>query len=58
MKTLLIHPADPTTDFIKDFYADNIDWTIVNDLPSKSKLKKLVKSHDTIIVIGHGTDNG
>ena len=43
MKTLLIHPADPTTDFIKDFYADNIDWTIVNDLPSKSKLKKLVK---------------
>lgn len=64
MKTLVIHPADPTTDFLKPIYENNellIPDTIVNGNMqhiSKSRLKKLIKEHDRIIMMGHGTPYG
>ena len=57
MQTLVIHPKDETTDFLSVIYADK-DWTVVNTRPSKSKLKELIKSHDRIIMLGHGTKDG
>lgn len=57
MKTLVIHPKDESTDFLKAIYADK-NWTIINDNPSHSKLKTLIKEHDRIIMLGHGSQDG
>lgn len=57
MKTLVIHPSDTTTDFLSIVYK-NSPWTVVRtDIP-ESLLKKLVRVHDRIIMMGHGTENG
>jgi len=57
MKTLVIHPTDYTTNFLKGIYADT-DWTIINDNPSNKALKNAIKSHDRIVMLGHGTEHG
>jgi hypothetical protein len=60
MKTLVIHPADRSTDFLKDIYKGK-DWTIINDheaCRSRSVLTKLIKKHDRIIMMGHGYPGG
>lgn len=57
MKTLLIHAEDSTTDFLSTIY-DGKDWTIIKKNIGKSKLKSLIKEHDTIIMMGHGTEKG
>ena len=56
MKTLLIHPKDTTTDFLCKSYND--DFTLIRTNISKSLLLKLIRSHDLIIMMGHGTDRG
>ena len=57
MKTLVIHPKDNTTDFLCDIYMGK-DWTIVNKLISKGELRRLIKTHDRIIMLGHGSEDG
>lgn len=57
MKTLVIHPEDSTTDFLKVIYQDR-NWTVINDNISKSKLKKSIREHDRIVMLGHGTEYG
>ena len=57
MKTLVIHPEDHTTDFLKRIYKDR-DWTICTKNISNSKIRKLIKEHDRIIMMGHGTGYG
>ena len=60
MKTLVIHPQDPSTKFLSQIYKDK-DWTIFTDHSrniSKSKFKKLVRDHDRIIMMGHGCPSG
>ncbi len=58
MKTLVIHPKDSTTDFLSVIYADKKEWTIINYNPSKTELKKKIKEHDRIVMLGHGTEYG
>lgn len=57
MRTLVIHPKDSTTDFLSAIYVGR-DWTIVRDNPSNSGLRKMIKEHDRIIMLGHGTEYG
>lgn len=57
MKTLLIHADDPTTDFLSTIY-DGKDWTIINKHIGRIKMTKLIKEHDIIIMMGHGTEYG
>ncbi len=57
MKTLVIHPKDTTTDFLRIIYADN-DWTVINLDVSRKVLKTAIKEHDRIIMLGHGTEDG
>lgn len=54
---LVIHPKDPTTDFLCPIYRD-INATVLRHKVSKSKLKKLMKEADRIIMMGHGTERG
>jgi len=57
MKTLVIHPHDVTTDFLSVIYS-NTDWTILTKNTSHKNLKELIKSHNRIIMLGHGTEHG
>lgn len=57
MKTLVIHPKDITTDFLSEIYSDK-NWTIINTNPSKKYLKAQIKTHDRIVMLGHGTPYG
>lgn len=60
MKTLVIHPADPSTDFLKKIY-EGKDYTIINDFTacrSRKVISALIKKHDRIIMMGHGSPYG
>jgi len=57
MKTLVIHPNDRTTDMLKVVYAD-IPHTLINFNVSSSTINKLIKDHDRIIMLGHGSPDG
>jgi hypothetical protein len=57
MKTLVIHPTDPTTDFLSVIYQDE-DWTVVRNIVSTSSLIKSIQEHDSIIMMGHGSESG
>jgi hypothetical protein len=57
MKTLVIHPVDDSTEFLREIYA-NISCTVVRQRTSKHELNELMKSHDRIIGLGHGSPAG
>ena len=57
MKTLVIHPKDITTDFLCRIYADK-NWTVINSDISTRLLKRSIKIHERIIMLGHGTPSG
>ena len=58
LSTLVIHPADPSTEFLKEIYIGR-DWTINNDLNgSRKKVIEQIKEHDRIIMLGHGHPGG
>ena len=62
MKTLVIHPDDRSTDFLKQIYAGR-DFTVVtahkrDEDYSKKQFIEQVKAHDRIIMMGHGYPGG
>lgn len=54
---LVIHPQDPTTEFLSVIYS-NINATVLRDTISNSRLRKLLKEADRVIMLGHGTEQG
>jgi len=57
MKILIIHPKDSSTDFLSTIY-EGLDITLINTNISKSKLKEAIKTHDKIVMMGHGDGYG
>jgi hypothetical protein len=57
MKTLIIHPKDRTTDFLKPIYENIPNATVLTE-GLKSDVIKLIKEHDRIIMMGHGSPWG
>ena len=57
MKTLVIHPYDVSTEFLSEVY-DGKGWDVINYRPNGKHLIKEIKSHDRIIMMGHGTPHG
>ena len=57
MKTLVIHPKDKTTDFLKTIYHGR-GWTVINGGCTKADVDKAIEEHDHIIMLGHGTPQG
>lgn len=57
MKTLVIHPKDVTTDFLSAIY-EGKDWTVITDNIPKSHLRKAIRNHERIIMLGHGSGQG
>jgi hypothetical protein len=58
MKTLIIHPEDVTTDFLKPIYETIPVKTVVTGGISKEALRELIGSHDRIMMLGHGSPWG
>lgn len=59
MKTLIIHPKDYSTDFLCPIYKDIMDCDIhIDGRGSKGVIRKKIKEHDRIIMMGHGTGYG
>lgn len=57
MKTLIIHPNDESTQFLARIYKGR-DWTLIDKKISKRLMKDAIKSHDRIIMMGHGCEKG
>jgi len=61
IKTLVIHPSDRSTDFLKQIYAGR-DFTVENrhrgEKYPKEEFIKQIRNHDRIIMMGHGHPGG
>jgi hypothetical protein len=58
MKTLVIHPNNPTTDFLKKIY-EGKDYTVFDCYNyTNDDLINVIISHDRIIMCGHGSSDG
>jgi hypothetical protein len=55
MKTLIVHPEDPSTSFLSQIYAPLPNTTVVQSGVTKSELRSLLESHDRILMLGHGS---
>jgi hypothetical protein len=59
MKTLVIHPVDPSTTFL-DIVYKNIpkdELTLIQS-GTKQQVRELIESHDRVMMMGHGSPNG
>ena len=57
-KTLVIHPKDDSTDFLKGIYAELPNTIVVDFSLGKKDLKTLIGMCHRIILLGHGSSNG
>lgn len=58
MKTLIIHPSDVSTDFLKPIYKNVLNSTLITGDITKAELLQLVQEHDRIMMMGHGSPQG
>lgn len=58
MKTLVIHPDDRSTDFLRPIYSGVDTKTILTTAVSEGTLVEAIESHDQIIMLGHGSPYG
>jgi len=57
MKTLVIHPSDASTDFLKKIY-EGKGYTVINHNISDKELVAAIKAHGRIMMLGHGMTTG
>ena len=58
MKTLIIHPADESTTFLDIVYKNIPNKTVVKGGCSKMDVMNLIKEHDRVMMMGHGSPGG
>ena len=58
MKTLVIHPKDSSTDFLKPIYENIPNKTVVTGGATPEQLKNMIIAHDRIMMMGHGSPSG
>ena len=58
MKTLIIHPIDESTDFLRPIYKNVQNRTLITCNITKAELLQLVHEHDRIMMMGHGSPHG
>ena len=58
MKTLIIHPSDPSTGFLDVVYAPIQDKTVITGGYTQNEVRRLIDKHDRIIMMGHGSPRG
>jgi len=55
-KTLIIHPDDRSTDFLKSIYV-NLNATVLTS-GTKEQVNEEISKHDRIMMMGHGSPFG
>ena len=58
MKTLVIHPDDRSTDFLRPIYQNIPGATIVTKNITTETLMGVIRANDQIIMLGHGSPSG
>lgn len=58
MKSLIIHPKDPTTTFLTGIYKDIIDKTVITGGITKDELLKYIDDHEQVLMLSHGSPAG
>lgn len=58
MKTLVIHPKDPTTKFLKPIYKNIPNKTVIRGGATREELREAIKTHDRVMMMGHGSPSG
>lgn len=58
MQTLVIHPDDRSTDFLRPVYSGLKNKTLITGNTDQQTLRQLIAAHDRVILLGHGTENG
>lgn len=58
MKTLVIHPHDKTTDFLKPIYAGIENKTVITGGVDRKYIREMIKQHDRTVMLGHGCPTG
>jgi len=58
MKTLVIHPQDPSTHFLDIVYRNIEDLTLITGGVSKQYIKEQIRTHDRVMMMGHGSPGG
>lgn len=57
-KTLVIHPKDDSTEFLKEIYNDLPNTIVIDFSLSRKDLKILIDMCQRIIMLGHGSSKG
>lgn len=57
-RTLIIHNADVSTDFLIPIYKGMHHKTVLRGDTTTEELRELIKSHDRIMMLGHGWTSG
>ena len=58
MKTLIIHPSDTSTAFLKPIYEGIENKTVITHGKKRSEIIELIESHDRVMMMGHGSPSG
>jgi len=58
MKNLIIHPSDHSTSFLDTVYAPLENKTIITGGVTKKEVLDLIKEHDRVLMMGHGSPSG
>lgn len=58
IRTLIIHPQDQTTDFLKPVYEHVLHKMVITGGVTREELGVLIDSHDRIMMMGHGSPAG
>lgn len=58
MKTLIIHPQDSSTIFLKRIYLNLPDKTVITGGIKKAEVLEYIQCHDRVICCGHGSPSG
>lgn len=58
MKTLIIHPSDPSTFFLDIVYESIPNKTVITGGLTKDEVRKLIEEHDRVMMMGHGSPGG
>jgi hypothetical protein len=58
MNTLIIHPDDRSTDFLKPIYGNITNPTLITGGVTREEIHELIRSHDRIMMMGHGSPWG
>ncbi len=58
MKTLIIHPSDPSTSFLDSVYAPIKNKTVLTGGITKSEVRIQIEKHNRVLMMGHGSPYG